>query len=82
MREERIANAFSDDHHGPGDAGKSHSAPASQRGGLRRCEAPESAMVTAQRSPLERKEPSLCLDSRAVKVKFLLPLTYLKYLNL
>ena len=48
-----------------------------------RCEkAPESAMVTAQRSPLERKEPSLSLDSGAVKVKNLLPQTYLKYLTL
>ena len=39
-----------------------------------RCKkAPESAMVTAQRSPLERKEPSLSLDSGAVKAKLYSP---------
>ena len=48
----------------------------------RRCEkTPESAMITAQRSPpWSEKEPTLSLDSKrgqARKAKFLLTTTYL-----
>ena len=37
IREERTSKAFSDEHHGPGDARERHSAKGSPWGEMRRC---------------------------------------------